>query len=82
MDRTAIQGQLRYTWLHDKIKEVQDIIQGADIVKFTKSIRFRWYDQVERMPNQIMPRQTATTTMEHGKEEDRVKDGETSWPRI
>jgi hypothetical protein len=45
-------------------KEIQDIIQGVDIVKFTKSLRLRWYGHVERMPNHRMPKQIATITME------------------
>jgi hypothetical protein len=45
-------------------KEIQGIIQGADIVKFTKSLRLRSYGHVERMPNHRMPKQLATTTKE------------------
>jgi hypothetical protein len=35
----------------------------ADIVKFTKSSRIRWYGHVERMKNQ-MPKQIAAATIE------------------
>jgi hypothetical protein len=30
-------------------QEIKDVLQGADIVKFIKFLRLRWYDHVERM---------------------------------
>jgi hypothetical protein len=39
-------------------------LQGADIVKFIKSSRTRWYGHVERMHNQRMPKQIAAVTTE------------------
>jgi hypothetical protein len=36
----------------------------ADIVKFIKSSRIRWYGHVERMQNQRMPKQIAAATIE------------------
>jgi hypothetical protein len=36
-------------------------LQGADIVKFIKSSRKRWYGHAERMQNQRMPKQIAAT---------------------
>jgi hypothetical protein len=40
-------------------KEIKDILQGADIVKFIKSSRIRWYGHVESLHNQRMPKQIA-----------------------
>ena len=45
-------------------KETEDTLQGKDTVKFTKSLSLRLYSHVERMQNQIMPKQIATATME------------------
>jgi hypothetical protein len=45
-------------------KEIKDIVQGADIVKFIKSSRIRWYGHVEIMQNQRMPKQIAVATIE------------------
>jgi hypothetical protein len=45
-------------------KEIQDVIPGPDIVKFTVSLRLRWYGRVERMPNHRVPKQILTITME------------------
>jgi hypothetical protein len=39
-------------------------LQGADIVKFIKSSRIRWYGHVERMKNQRMPKQIAAATID------------------
>jgi hypothetical protein len=39
-------------------------LQGADIVKFIKSSRIRWYGYVERMQNERMPKQIAVATIE------------------
>jgi hypothetical protein len=45
-------------------KEIKYILQGADIVKFIKSSRIRWYGHVERMQNQRTPKQIAAATIE------------------
>ena len=42
--------------------EINDILQRADIVKFTKSLRLRQYAHVERVQNQLVPKQIATVT--------------------
>ena len=42
----------------------EDTPQGKDTVKFIKSLWLRLYGHVERMQNQIMPKQTAAYTME------------------
>ena len=42
----------------------RDTPHGKDTVKFTKSLWLRLYSRVERMQNQIMPKQIATATME------------------
>ena len=44
---------------------IKDILQGADIVKFIKSIRLRWYGHDERMQSQGMPEQTTTFYLPH-----------------
>jgi hypothetical protein len=53
-------------------------LQGADIEKFIKSSRIRWYGHVERMQNQRMPKQIAAATIEgkrkRGKPGKRWKD--------
>lgn len=36
----------------------------ANIAKFIKSIRLRWYGHVERLKNQRMSKEIATVTME------------------
>jgi hypothetical protein len=52
------------SWRIRTNKEIKDIFQGADIVKFIKFSRIRWYGHVERMQNQRMPKQTAAVTTE------------------
>jgi hypothetical protein len=42
---------------------MNDILLEKEIVKFIKSPRLRWYGHVERMQNQRMPKQIATSTM-------------------
>jgi hypothetical protein len=51
-------------WRRRTNKEIKDILQGIDIVIFIKSLRLRWCAHVERMQNQQMSKQIATTTME------------------
>jgi hypothetical protein len=59
-------------WTHKRRRQLENkneqgyknILQGADIVKFLKSSRIRCYGHVERMQNQIMPKQIAAATME------------------
>ena len=58
-------------------REIKDILQGVDIVKCVNCLRLRWYGRVERTQNQRILKQIATDTLEGGKEEDHVKDGET-----
>jgi hypothetical protein len=45
-------------------KEIKDILQGADIVKFIKSSRISLYGHVKRMQNQRMPKHIAAATVE------------------
>ena len=60
-----------------------DILQGADIVKFIKSLRLRWYGRVERMKNRKMPQKLEQLQWkEQEKEEEYVQDGDTSLKRI
>jgi hypothetical protein len=47
-------------------QETEDTQQGKDTVKFTKSLWLRLYSHVERMQDQITPKQIATATMERG----------------
>ena len=51
-------------------KEIHDILQWADMVKFTKSVRLKWYGQTESTNNKRRPKQTATARMEETKKED------------
>jgi hypothetical protein len=45
-------------------KEIEDILEGADIVKFIKFLRLRWCGHIERMNNERMPKTIKTTKME------------------
>jgi hypothetical protein len=64
------------SWRIRTNKEIKDIFKGADIAKFIKFSRIRWYGHVKRMQNQRMPKQTAAVQQkEQGKEEDQAKDG-------
>jgi hypothetical protein len=46
-------------------------VKGADIVKFIKSSRIRWYGHVERMQNKRLPKQIAVATIEGTKKRGR-----------
>jgi hypothetical protein len=37
-------------------KEIEDILEGADIVKFIKFLRLRWCGHIERMNDERMPK--------------------------
>jgi len=60
-------------------KEIHDILQWADMVKFTKSVRLKWYGQTESTNNKRRPKQTATARMEETLKEDHRKDGLMNW---
>jgi hypothetical protein len=53
-------------------------LQGADIVKFIKSSRIRWYGHDERVKNQRIPKQIAVAkregTRKRGRPRKRWKD--------
>jgi hypothetical protein len=44
------------SWRVRTNKETEDILEGADIVKFIKSLRLRWCRHIERMNNERMPK--------------------------
>jgi hypothetical protein len=44
------------SWRIRTNKEIEDKLEGADIVKFIKSLRLRWYGHIERMNNERMPK--------------------------
>jgi hypothetical protein len=51
--------------LYEPVKEVKHILQGQDIVIFTKSLlHLRLYSQVERMQKHDLPQQIAAGSME------------------
>jgi hypothetical protein len=52
------------SWRIRTNKEIENILEGADIVKFKKSLRFRWCGHIERMNNERMPKRIMTTKME------------------
>jgi hypothetical protein len=52
------------SWRIRTNKEIEDILEGADIVKFIKSLRLRWCGHIERMNNERMPKKIMTTNME------------------
>jgi hypothetical protein len=58
-----------------KCGKSEDILEGADIVKFMKSLGLRWCGHIERMNNERMPKKLQLKWKERGKEEDHVKDG-------
>jgi hypothetical protein len=45
-------------------KQMKGVLQGQNLVKFTKSVPVRWYGHVERMQDQRMLKQTAAGTVE------------------
>jgi hypothetical protein len=44
------------SWRIGTNKEIEDILEGADIVKFIKSLRLRWCEHIEMMNNERMPK--------------------------
>jgi hypothetical protein len=52
------------SWRLRTNKEIEDISEGADIVKFIKSLRLRWCGHTERMNNERMPKKILTSKME------------------
>jgi hypothetical protein len=52
------------SWRIRTNKEIEDILEGANIVKFIKSLRLRWCGHIERMNNERMPEKIMTTKME------------------
>jgi hypothetical protein len=52
------------SWRIRANKEIEDILEGADIVKFIKSLRLRWCGHIERMNNERMSKKVMTTKME------------------
>jgi hypothetical protein len=44
------------SWRIRTNKEIEDILEGADIVKFIKSLRLIWYGHIERLDNERMPK--------------------------
>jgi hypothetical protein len=63
-------------------REIKDMLQGVDIVKYVNSLRLRWYGHVERTQDRRMLKQIASDIVVEGKEEDHVKDGETRLKNI
>jgi hypothetical protein len=65
-------------------KQINDTLQGADTVKFKKSLPPRWYGHVPRIQNQQMPKKKLQHLQwkEQGKEEHHVKDCGTRMKRI
>jgi hypothetical protein len=52
------------SWRIRTNKEIEDILEGADIVKFIKYLRLRWCGHIERMNNERMPKKIMATKME------------------
>jgi hypothetical protein len=44
------------SWRIRTNKEIEDMLEGADIVNFIKSHRLRWCGHIERMNNERMPK--------------------------
>jgi hypothetical protein len=64
------------SWRIRTNKEIEDKLEGADIVKFIKYLRLRWCGHIERMNNERMPKKIMTTKMEGTRKRGRhVKDG-------
>jgi hypothetical protein len=51
-------------WIIRTNKGVKDILQGKDIVIFTKSLHLRLYSQVKRMQKHDLPQQIAVGSVE------------------
>jgi hypothetical protein len=51
------------SWRIRTNKEIEFILEGAEIVKFIKYLRVRWCGHIERMNNERMPKKM-TTKME------------------
>jgi hypothetical protein len=66
-----------------KNKEIRDILQRTDTVKFIKPLRLRQNGHVDRMQQERMPqRKIATATLEGTrKKENHVKGGWMRWKR-
>ena len=54
-------------------KEIHDILKWADKVKFTKSVRLKWYGETESTNNKRRPKQIANARMEEIKKKIREK---------
>jgi hypothetical protein len=52
------------SWRIRTSKEIEDILEGTDIVKFIKSLRLRWCGHIERMNNKRMLKKIMKTKME------------------
>jgi hypothetical protein len=46
------------SWRTRANKEIEDILGGANTVKFIKSLRLRWCGHIERMNNERMPKKS------------------------
>jgi hypothetical protein len=49
-------------------KEIHDILQWTDVVKFIKSARLKWYGQTERTNNKRRPKTHSNCQNERNKE--------------
>jgi hypothetical protein len=47
---------IKQSWRIGTNKETADTAQEADIVKFIKSLRLRWYTHTEKMNEERMPK--------------------------
>jgi hypothetical protein len=53
-------------WRIGRNKDIKDVLQETDIVKFIKSLGLEWYGRAEIIRNQRMPKQIAAAAMEQG----------------
>jgi hypothetical protein len=52
------------SWRIRTNKQIQDLSQEEDIVKFIKLLRFRWHGYTGEVNNERMPQKVVTTRME------------------
>ena len=61
----------------------QGHITGEDFVEFIKYLRLGWYDHVERMQNERMPKESATANMKGTRRSGRTwKRWREGWGRV
>jgi hypothetical protein len=61
------------SWKIRTNKEIEDKLEGADTVKFIKSLRLRWCGHIKRMNNERIPKKIITTKIEGARKRGRPR---------